>query len=92
MQLNIYQRQWKVNESHWWFKSRREIFYSLLKKYSFLNTKRNFNILDYGCGAGSNIPVLLKLSNNIYVYDVNYKIQFQVEKKFKLKISINKVI
>jgi SAM-dependent methyltransferase len=85
MQVKIYQRQWKVNESHWWFKSRREIFYSLLKKYSFLNTKRNFNILDYGCGAGSNIPVLLKLSNNIYVYDVNYKIQLKVEKKFKLQ-------
>ena len=85
MQLDVYERQWRVNENHWWFKSRRKIFYYLLNNYLYLSKKNNINILDYGCGVGSNISALLKLSKNIFVYDINCKIQSKVEKKFKLR-------
>ena len=56
-------------KNHWWYKSRREIFFKILKKLNLKNQK----ILDYGSGAGANIHILKKLSQNIDVFEPNKK-------------------
>ena len=56
-------------KNHWWYKSRRKIFFKILKKLNLKNQK----ILDYGSGAGANIHILKKLSQNIDVFEPNKK-------------------
>ena len=56
MHRDIFERISVSNNSHWWFKSRRDIFRNLLKKIN-LNEPE---ILDYGSGVGANLSILKK--------------------------------
>ena len=55
MDSQVYKEHIEQEETHWWFVSRRNITSSLLKK---LNLPKNAKILDAGCGAGGNLPLL----------------------------------
>ena len=57
MQQQSYQNAIKAHKKHWWWKSRKIIFSSLLRKYI---PKRNIKILDFGSGVGSNLKMLSK--------------------------------
>ncbi len=51
-----YFKHFHLEEDHWWFKGRRKIAFNLLKKN--LPKRRNYSILDAGCGTGLNIKKL----------------------------------
>ncbi len=54
-------------KNNWWYKARRDLLNKILST-SQLSFK---NILDAGCGVGSNFDVLKKYSPNIYGVDVS---------------------
>ena len=45
----------RFEENHWWFCGRRKIIDLFLKK---IKLKKNANILEIGCGTGSNLNML----------------------------------
>lgn len=51
-------------QSHWWYKNRTELFQVLLRKFfqkeqnSNQNFRKNYTILEVGCGWGDNLPML----------------------------------
>lgn len=49
----LFERFYKLEEKHWWFKGRRRIIRYFLKK--FLKDKNKPSILDVGCGTGFNL-------------------------------------
>lgn len=69
MKTNVYYRQLKEHHNHWWFKSRKIILRSIIKKH-FL---KSIKILDYGCGAGNNLQMLSSFGE-VYAYDSNNEI------------------
>lgn len=55
MERIIYDRIKELEQSHWWFVARREIIGDVLRR---LNLPAKAEILEVGCGAGGNIPLL----------------------------------
>ena len=86
MHRDIFERISVSNNSHWWFKSRRDIFRNLLKKIN-LNEPE---ILDYGSGVGANLSILKKISKNVDAYEPNSEIHALIKAKYKVNI-INKI-
>jgi len=77
MRAHVYYRQLKEHHNHWWFKSRKIILSSIIKKH-FLKSIR---ILDYGCGAGNNLQMLSSFGE-VYAYDNNNEITQILKKNF----------
>ena len=48
----------EIEDSHWWFKARREIIFDALKRYVSPNGKSM--IAEIGCGTGGNLKFLKK--------------------------------
>lgn len=69
MKTNVYYRQLKEHHNHWWFKSRKIILRSIIKKHF----SKSIKILDYGCGAGNNLQMLSSFGE-VYAYDNNNEI------------------
>ena len=67
---DVFERISVSNNTHWWFKSRRDIFENLLEKIN-LNKPE---ILDYGSGVGANLSILKKFSKNFDAYEPNNEI------------------
>ena len=86
MDKNVFERISVSNNTHWWFKSRRDIFENLLKKIN-LNKPE---ILDYGSGVGANLSILKKFSENVDAYEPNSEIHELIKAKYKVNI-INKI-
>jgi len=55
MQRALYDELYHIEESYWWFRARRSIVLSLIRRYSHL---REPAILDVGCGTGYNLLYL----------------------------------
>ena len=47
MDKKLFQQFYKMEESHWWFKARRDMILRLIS-----GIDKNSKILDLGCGAG----------------------------------------
>ena len=86
MESEVYLRHIENEESHWWFKARREIIYSIIKKN--INFKSNkLNILDFGAGSGTNIRMLSKYGK-VHVYEKDEKTSSFLKEKFKKSENI----
>lgn len=46
----------KIEDNYWWFKQKRALIKSLIKKYSSKDV--NLNLLDCGCGTGKTLELL----------------------------------
>lgn len=93
MNQETFIRHCKNEKKHWWFKGRREILKSVIKK----NIKeKKLNILDFGSGSGTNINIL-KEYGTVYVYEKNkimrnlLKNKFQNNKNIKIIEKLNKL-
>ena len=81
MEPEVYIRHLENEESHWWFKGRRQIIQFLIKRN--INTKeKKINILDFGSGSGTNIKMLNSFGN-VYAYEKNIKASNFLREKFK---------
>jgi SAM-dependent methyltransferase len=58
MDKQEYFDMYDVEERHWWFKGRRRVYSSVLERR--FKSRRDLNILDFGCGTGINIQALRK--------------------------------
>lgn len=52
MEPFTYREQFELEDEHWWFKGRREVIWSLLRR---TEPQRRLRILDAGCGTGRNL-------------------------------------
>ena len=86
MQQQSYQNAIKGHKEHWWWKSRKIIFSSLLKKYI---PKNNIKILDFGSGVGSNLKMLSKFGK-CDAFEVNNKAIYHLKKKYNVIKKIKK--
>lgn len=81
MESEVYIRHIKNEANHWWFKGRREILSSIIKKE--ISTKEtNIKILDFGAGSGTNIEMLLNYGE-VFVYEKDDKTFNFLKEKFK---------
>jgi SAM-dependent methyltransferase len=56
MDRAVYDRMAEIDRDHWWFVGRRRIVSALIEK--FAPARRPLEILEVGCGTGSNIAML----------------------------------
>jgi len=56
MDRAVYDRMAEIDRDHWWFVGRRRIVSALIER--FAPAKRPLEILEVGCGTGSNIEML----------------------------------
>ena len=61
----------KLEDRHFWFKGRREIILSVLKKYAPLERSSNFKVLELGCGTGGNLVFFEKYFPQICGSEIN---------------------
>lgn len=58
MQAIVHEEYQALQQTHWWFRARREIFETVLDKMVELPEPRAARILDLGPGSGVNVPIL----------------------------------
>jgi SAM-dependent methyltransferase len=58
MERSVYAVEAAVEESHWWFRGRRQLLRSALTR---LSIERDARVLDVGSGTGANLRVLREL-------------------------------
>lgn len=58
MDKDFYKTYFEAEKSHWWFKVRRNIIGSLIKKYKISKTAK---IFDFGCGSGDTVGYLQRM-------------------------------
>ncbi len=89
MERAVYLRHIENESNHWWFKARREIINSQIKKYFI---KKKISILDFGSGSGTNINMLSNFGT-VDVYEKDLKTTKFLKKKYiGKKIRIIKTI
>ena len=86
MHQQSYQNAIKGHKEHWWWKSRKIIFSSLLRKYI---PKKNIKILDFGSGVGSNLKMLSKFGK-CDAFEVNNEAIYHLKKKYNIIKKIKK--
>ena len=59
MDKSLYENIYQVEETHWWYRARREIIFDWVKR--ILSIYEKPRILDIGCGTGFNITYLDQL-------------------------------
>lgn len=68
MYPGMYSQLAEIEDSHWWFISRRRLAETLL---SSLNIKKNSKGLDIGCGTGGNLKLLKKYCSQVTGLDLS---------------------
>ena len=68
MEKDFCKTYFEAEKSHWWFKVRRNIVLSLIKKYKIPKTAK---IFDFGCGSGYTVGYLQKLGYDVSGVDVS---------------------
>lgn len=58
MEKHIFDEMVDLETGHWWYQARRDIISEILDQY--FSDQKNLDILDVGCGTGSNIKLLKK--------------------------------
>src|SRR3989344_3575710 len=81
MDLSFYKTYFEAEKNHWWFKVRRNIVLSILKKYNISKTAK---IFDFGCGSGYTVSFLQSEGYNAHGSDVsNEAIEYGKSKGIK---------
>lgn len=68
MDRGFYKTYFEAEKNHWWFRVRRNIVLSLIKKYKMPKTAK---IFDFGCGSGYTVGYLQKLGYDASGADVS---------------------
>ncbi len=89
MEKDFYKTYFESEKNHWWFRVRRNIILSLIRKYEISKTAK---IFDFGCGSGYTVGYLQKLGYDASGADVSVEaIKFGLSKGIR-NLSIAKGI
>lgn len=55
MNAALYEELHRVEQSHWWFRARRRIVWSLVDRFASVQTCRRLRVCELGCGTGGNL-------------------------------------
>jgi 2-polyprenyl-3-methyl-5-hydroxy-6-metoxy-1,4-benzoquinol methylase len=58
MDASLYDELYRVEQSHWWFRARRHIVWSLVQRYVEAGTNRRLRVCELGCGTGGNLAAI----------------------------------
>src|SRR4051812_23485373 len=58
MDACLYDELHRVGQTHWWFRARRHIVWSLVRRYMPKSVERRLRVCELGCGTGGNIAPL----------------------------------
>ena len=82
MELNEYRKMYELEESHWWFLSKRKLIFSFFEKY-YDKYDVNRKILDVGCGTGIILKNLEKYGKAVGIDTSSEAIKFSRLRKVK---------
>jgi len=69
MEENAYRQFLELEDSHWWFRGRRRVYFGLLEHH--LNGERPGRVLDLGCGYGGFLSGLQEIGGDVYPSDIS---------------------
>lgn len=55
MDASLYDELHRVEQTHWWFRARRRIVWSLVEKFASHEGNRKLRVCELGCGTGGNL-------------------------------------
>lgn len=58
MEAQLYEELHRVEQSHWWFRARRHIVWSLVRRYVDGGANRRLRVCELGCGTGGNLAAI----------------------------------
>jgi SAM-dependent methyltransferase len=58
MEAQLYDELHRVEQSHWWFRARRHIVWSLVRRYVDGGANRRLRVCELGCGTGGNLAAI----------------------------------
>jgi SAM-dependent methyltransferase len=58
MDTKLFDEMYRVEQDHWWFRARREIVWSLVRRYLGGPKSGRLKICELGCGTGGNLAAL----------------------------------
>lgn len=61
MERSAYVEMASIDEVHWWYRARRAIVADMITQY--VRLPKDANIVEIGCGTGSNLPTLARFGN-----------------------------
>ncbi len=78
MESGFYKTYFEAEKNHWWFRVRRNVVLSLIRKYKVPKTAK---IKDFGCGSGYTVGYLQRMGYNASGTDVSAEaIEFGLSK------------
>jgi SAM-dependent methyltransferase len=58
MDATLYDQLHRIEHTHWWFRARRHIVWSLVRRYIDGNPNRRLQVCELGCGTGGNLAAI----------------------------------
>ncbi len=58
MNATLYDELHRVEQTHWWFRARRHIVWSLVRRYVEGSANRRLQVCELGCGTGGNLAAI----------------------------------
>jgi SAM-dependent methyltransferase len=58
MDASLYDELHRVEQTHWWFRARRHIVWSLVRRYADGGSNRRLRVCELGCGTGGNLAAI----------------------------------
>src|SRR6476646_6971593 len=58
MDATLYHELHRVEQTHWWFRARRHIVWSLVRRYADGEANRRLRVCELGCGTGGNLAAI----------------------------------
>jgi len=86
MKKVTYDIEWKLESSHWWFIGRRKLLKSLLSSITIPQTSQ---LIDIGCGVGSNLGLLQSLGFKVIGVDSEIYSLIYAKKRFSTIPLVN---
>jgi SAM-dependent methyltransferase len=59
MDASLYDELYRVEQTHWWFRARRRIVWSLVERYTEGGNTKRLRICELGCGTGGNLAAVV---------------------------------